>query len=112
MAKIGADAPAVFSFGSFLLDANRRALLRGGRVVHLTPRSFDVLEYLVQQDGRLVTHEDLEKYVWYGASVTDANIAKHVQLVRQAIGDTAKPYVYLRTVPSRGFRFVSARREK
>lgn len=100
--------PAFYRFGPFVLDLNRRALLHGGAIVHLSPRSFDLLAYLVEQDGRLVTREDLEERVWDGASVKDANICKHIQLVRQALGDTIKPYVYVRTVQSRGFQFAGA----
>jgi hypothetical protein len=53
-------APAASSgheFGPFRLEATERLLLRAGQPVSLTPKSFDLLVYLVEHAGRLVTKQ-------------------------------------------------------
>jgi DNA-binding winged helix-turn-helix (wHTH) protein len=47
-----------YSFASFRLDLEQGALLRGGTLVALRPKSFDVLQYLVRHPRRLVSRED------------------------------------------------------
>jgi two-component system, OmpR family, alkaline phosphatase synthesis response regulator PhoP len=48
-----------YSFDDYTLDAEHYELRQAGRVVRLAPRVFDLLAYLVQQPGRLVTNEEL-----------------------------------------------------
>src|SRR5437016_2045784 len=44
-----------YAFGNFELDMHRRVLRRGGQELTLRPKSFDVLGYLIRQQGQLVT---------------------------------------------------------
>ena len=59
------------SFDVYTLDLMSCALLRGGETIGLRPKAFDVLRYLVEHAGRLVSKEELIGAVWRGISVTD-----------------------------------------
>ena len=48
-----------FSFGDYVLDVDRGALLKGGEDVPLRPKTFEVFNYLVRHAGLLVSKEDL-----------------------------------------------------
>jgi len=50
---------AVFIFGSFQLDVANASLRRGREAIVLTPKAFNVLRYLVEHYGQLVTKNDL-----------------------------------------------------
>ena len=57
-------ASSVHEFGSFRLDSAERLLLRAGQPVSLTPKAFDLLVYLVDHAGRLVTKQALMSALW------------------------------------------------
>jgi TolB-like protein/DNA-binding winged helix-turn-helix (wHTH) protein/tetratricopeptide (TPR) repeat protein len=96
----------LFEFGDFRLDASRGALLRGEDEIHLRPKSFRVLEYLVRNPSRLVTRRELMDAVWGPAIVTDDSLTQCLIDIRRALGDEGQQVV--RTVPRRGFIFESA----
>jgi len=102
MERTNSQAPRL-EFGAFRLDAARGTLLRDGTEVHLRPKSFRVLEYLVRNPGRLVTRRELMDAVWGQAVVTDDSLTQCLIDIRRALGDEDQQAV--RTVPRRGFVF-------
>jgi DNA-binding winged helix-turn-helix (wHTH) protein/TolB-like protein len=95
-----------YAFGEFRLDGVERRLTRGGEPVRVEPRSFDLLCYLVENPGRLVTKQELLDRVWSGVVVTDNALTRCVHQVRAALGDTADAPRFVETVPGFGYRFV------
>ncbi len=92
-----------YSFGDFTLDLDRGCLLRDGQEVKLRPKSFEVLKYLVERRGRLVSKSDLMLAVWPDAFVTDDSLVQCLVEVRRALGDDSQCLV--KTVPRRGYIF-------
>lgn len=99
--------PRAFEFGPFRLDAWERQLLRDGAEIPLTGKAFDVLLLLIQSEGRTVTKETFMEHVWRGAVVEESNLADNVSTLRQILGDDAREPRYIKTVPRRGYRWVS-----
>lgn len=97
-----------FVFGPFRLDLKAHRLLRGGVPVALSERLVDVLAYLADHAGELVTREQLLDALWPGVYVTDNTVSRAISDLRQALGDTAKEPEYIRTAARRGYRFVAA----
>ncbi len=60
------------SFGPFALDMQAERLWRGSEEIVLRPKTRSVLHYLVEQNGRLVTKDELLEHVWAGTAVSDA----------------------------------------
>jgi DNA-binding winged helix-turn-helix (wHTH) protein len=98
-----------YSFEDFTLDLDRGCLLRAGQEVKLRPKSFEVLKYLVEHPGRLVSKNDLMHAVWADAFVTDDSLVQCLIEVRRALGDESRRYV--KTVPRRGYIFELQVRE-
>ena len=101
-------AAACFRFDDVLVDTATFSAVRGGQKLTLEPRAFQVLRYLVEHPGRLVTKEELIQEVWGGAFVTDNALTRVVAQLRRELGDTAKGARYIETVPTQGYRFVAA----
>jgi DNA-binding winged helix-turn-helix (wHTH) protein len=79
-----------------------RLCLEGGTgVVVLRPKSFDVLCYLVENAGRVVTKGELIGAVWPDVTVSDESLTQCISEVRRAIGDADKHII--KTVPRRGY---------
>jgi hypothetical protein len=77
----------IYEFGSFRLDSTERLLLRAGQPVSLTPKAFDLLVFLVDHAGRLVTKQALMSALWPNTFVEEANLTFTVSALRKALGD-------------------------
>jgi predicted ATPase len=76
--------------------------------VLLAPKAFDVLRYLVEHAGRLVTHGELLQSLWPDTCVEPQAVKQHVFEVRRVLGDASKEPRFIETVPRRGYRFIAA----
>ena len=97
-----------YEFGPFQLDAANHSLLRDGQLVPLTPKAFDLLEVLVQNNGRLIEKDELLKEVWPDSFVEEGNINRNISIIRKVLGEDATGKAYIETVPKRGYRFVAS----
>ena len=100
-------ASSVHEFGLFRLDSTERLLLRAGQPVSLTPKAFDLLVYLVDHAGRLVTKQALMSALWSDSFVEESNLTFTVSALRKALGDGQDGETLIQTVPTRGYRFVA-----
>ena len=80
----------------------------GGRSASLlTPKVFAILSYLVENAGRLVTHDELLEAVWSDTVVEPQAVKRCVVAVRSALGDRPKNSLFIETIPKRGYRFIA-----
>src|SRR5215204_2274305 len=92
-------------FGPFVFDAATRELLEGARPAHLSPKSFDLLQVLIELRPALVTKAELQDRVWPDVAVVEANVANAIAEIRRVLGDDPKSPKYICTVSRRGYRF-------
>jgi DNA-binding winged helix-turn-helix (wHTH) protein/predicted ATPase len=97
----------IYRFGSFELDDQLFELRRGGAVVSLQPRVFDLLVFLVEHRDAVVTRAELLEHVWGGVTVTKDALAQAVMALRKSLGDDGETPTYIDTVRGRGYRFVA-----
>ena len=93
--------------GEWDLDLDLGELRRGIEVVRLTPRSLQVLQYLVDHPGVLVSADSLLSEFWRGAISSDNAVAKAITEIRRALGDDPKSPSYIKTLPRRGYTLVA-----
>ena len=101
-----------FLFGGHVLDTARRELSRGGERIGLEPQVFDLLVYLLQNSGRVVSKDDLLASMWGGRIVSDATLDSRIAAARRAIGDSGAAQTLIRTFARKGVRFVGEVREE
>ncbi|HYC60914.1 MAG TPA: FHA domain-containing protein [Thermoanaerobaculia bacterium] len=97
---------ARFRFDQFCFDTDRKALLRGGEPVRLTPRAFRLLELLLMRRPKAVSKRDLLDYVWSGAIVEEANLKTLVLEIRTALEERGGRPEVVRTVYGFGYAFA------
>jgi len=88
-------------FEAFTLDLKRMCLKGPSGIVALRRKSFDVLRYLLEHQGRVVTKQELLNAVWPDLTVTDDSLTQCIGEIRRAIGD--KRQRIIKTVPRRGY---------
>jgi len=93
-------------FGSFRMDLGAERLWRRDQPVHLRPKTWAVLRFLVERPGRLVTKDELLAAVWESTAVTESTLTKSIGELRVALDDAADAPRFIETVHGRGFRFV------
>ena len=97
-----------FLFDNHTLDTDRRELRRGSMPIAVEPQVFDLLIYLVQNQHRVVSKDDLIASVWGGRIVSDSTLTSRINAARKAVGDSGEDQKLIRTVPRKGLRFVGA----
>jgi two-component system, OmpR family, KDP operon response regulator KdpE len=107
--RTAGDVPreATISVGGLQVSPDARVAWLDGGVIDLTPREFDLLCYLAQRAGIVVTKRELLAEVWrqpYGAA--DKTVDVHLSWLRRKLGETAQAPRYLHTVRGVGVRLV------
>ena len=77
-------------FENYRLDTDNAALWRDAEQVVLRPKTFDVLCYLVEHAGELVSKETLLEAVWTNSYVVEGVLTTSMSELRKVFGDTAK----------------------
>ena len=98
----------LYTFGDYRLDPRRRLLLRSdGESIPLTPKAFDVLLYLLQHPGVVVSKEELLAAVWPETAVEEGNLSQNIYTLRRALAEERGEHRYIATIPGSGYRFVA-----
>jgi DNA-binding winged helix-turn-helix (wHTH) protein len=94
-------------FPPFRLDPVNAQLWQGERELALRPKTFEVLRYLVDHAGQLVTKAALLDAVWPDVTVSDLMPTICVKELRKALGDDARSPRLIQTVHRLGYRFIA-----
>src|SRR5580704_8667518 len=97
----------IFELGEFQIDPQARVLRREDEVLTLNRRAFDVLLYLVQNSGRVLTRDELVKNFWPDTFVDESSLTQSISVLRRALGEKPGENSCIVTLPGRGYQFVS-----
>jgi DNA-binding winged helix-turn-helix (wHTH) protein len=92
-------------FGDFVLDSATRELTRGGAVLPVPPKVFQLLELLLDRRPSAVAKGEIHDQLWPSTFVTESNLARLVAEARAALDDDAREPRFLRTVYGFGYAF-------
>ena len=103
----GEPAAPTLVFGPIEVDLAKRSLRRDGEPVHLTPTELELLEAMVTNPGKLLTHQWLLRKVWGFGSAEQSNYLRvYVRALRQKLGDDAADPTFILTEPGVGYRWL------
>jgi DNA-binding winged helix-turn-helix (wHTH) protein/TolB-like protein/Tfp pilus assembly protein PilF len=94
-------------FGEYVLDPQKRLLLKAGTTVALMPKAFDLLKYLAENSGRVIDKDELMSAVWPDTVVEESNLSQNISILRRALGEKRAQNIYIATIPGRGYKFVA-----
>lgn len=94
-----------FRFNECIFDGRSLALTVAGTVVKLERKQLEVLFYLLQHAGEVVTKQELLDEVWAGRILSDAVLTKTMARLRQGLGDESQAII--KTVHGYGYRLVA-----
>ncbi len=98
--KIASD---VVTIDDLTIDSKQQSVRRNGKKIYLTRKEFMLLEYLMRNQGTVLSRGMIMEHVWDMTSDPFSNtIESHVLSLRKKINDTSKNRL-IKTVPSRGY---------
>lgn len=107
----GREPRTALVVGGLTLDAAARRITLEGSTVELTPREFDLLLYLAERAGEVVTKKELLTEVWHQAwGGSDKTVDVHLSWLRRKLGESATEPRYLHTVRGVGVRLAAPER--
>jgi TolB-like protein/Tfp pilus assembly protein PilF len=96
-------------FGVFEFDLKSERLLKRGREVRLSGQPAQILAFLVQRPGELVSREELRQSLWPADTHVnfEQSLNAAVKRLRHALGDSPEKALFIETMARRGYRFIA-----
>lgn len=95
-----------YRFGEFELDLDNFQLSCHQETVEIEPKIFDLLRYMVSNQGRVISRAELFESIWPGQVVSEASLNNLIKSTRKAVNDNGEKQSVIKTVHGRGFQFV------
>jgi TolB-like protein/DNA-binding winged helix-turn-helix (wHTH) protein/Flp pilus assembly protein TadD len=96
-----------FRSGTIEVRGQELRATRNGEPLSIEPKAFQVLLYLLQHAGHLVTKNELLNAVWGDTAVTDNSLTRAIAQLRRMLDDDAHQPRFIETVATAGYRFIS-----
>jgi two-component system alkaline phosphatase synthesis response regulator PhoP len=97
-----------FAFGDVRLHLRGRQAFKAGKEIQLTRKEFDLLRYLVEHRGEVVTRDRLLDEVWgYEHFPTTRTVDTHILRLRQKFEKDPERPAHILTVHGQGYKFIA-----
>ena len=99
--------PEVFRAGDLEIDFKKYQALKQGKPLELSPREFEILRYLLERKGEVVSRDDLLNQVWGYESYPDTRtIDAHIATLRKKIEEIPEKPALIITIHGKGYKFL------
>lgn len=98
---------STFFFGEWQINPSANSLLLGKQVKQLEPKAMDVLLFLCQRAGEVISSDEIVSHCWPGVDTGDNPLHKIINQLRRALGDSATDPTYIETIRKRGYRTLA-----
>ena len=96
-----------YRFGEVTVNTRAAEVTKGGTVVKLTAREFQLLTYLIEHRGATLSRNELLDAVWgYDSSVLTRTVDVHIGILRQKLEDHPRTPRYILTLHGLGYKFA------
>jgi DNA-binding winged helix-turn-helix (wHTH) protein len=97
----------LFFLGEWQVNPTTNTLRKGELIKQLEPKAMDVLLLLCQQQGQVLSADDIATQCWGGMDIGDNPVHKAITQLRKAIGDKASTPTYIETIRKRGYHIIA-----
>ena len=91
--------------GSIVIDTEKQQVYRDRKLCEIRGKLYELLLYMMENKGRLLTKEELYNAVWGDAFVEQATLNVHIRWLRERLEEDPANPVLIRTVWRKGFLF-------
>jgi two-component system response regulator VicR len=96
----------IIKYKDLILDLNKYSLTKDGKDINLTLREYELLKYLIERKGQVISREELLSEVWdyeYYGDIRTVDVT--IRRLREKIEDKGKDYKYILTKRGVGYYF-------
>lgn len=97
----------IFKTGEYRVEPSTLRVIHDGEEVRLEPRAMQLLLYLAEHAGEVISRTKLEEEVWEGRIVGDDALTNSISKLRRAFNDDARNPGVIETLPKTGYRLIS-----
>ena len=102
------EAEPAIHIGALEIQPERCQVIKGGREIELTAREFEILQYLAENKGRVISRERLYETIWGEDSFgCDNTVMVHIRHLREKIEDNPNRPQYIITMKGLGYKLVN-----
>lgn len=101
------DSRKPFQMGDWLVEPDLNRLSCGRKTLNVEPKIMEVLVYLCERHGQVVSADEIIDAIWLGRPMGDNPVYKSIAKLRRALGDDSGDPRYIVTVPKKGYRLVA-----
>jgi DNA-binding response OmpR family regulator len=99
--------PDLFQFGNIEINFKKYEASKHGKTLKMSPREFEILQYLLERKGEVVTRDDLLNRVWgYDSFPFTRTIDAHISTLRKKIEDRPEDPEMIITIHGKGYKFL------
>ena len=91
-----------YAFDRYVVDTDTVEVVGPEGPREFEPQVFAVLQYLIEQAGRVVTKEELLDNVWGDRFVSESTVTTRIKQARRVVGDDGQAQWAIKTVHGRG----------
>jgi DNA-binding winged helix-turn-helix (wHTH) protein len=95
-----------FHLGDWLIQPATSRITRDGQTVHVRAKVMDLLVFLAQRPGEVVSKDTLLEGVWGTDALSESALTRSMTELRQALDDDAERPTVIETIPKRGYRVI------
>jgi DNA-binding winged helix-turn-helix (wHTH) protein len=95
------------AFEDCVLDLTARQLSRGGQIVPLEPKMYQLLEELIKRRPAVVKNEELDELLWPNVYVARTSLTRLISELRSVLGDEPRDSRIIRTAYKIGYAFCA-----
>lgn len=105
--EAAAKEQEIYEFGDVRVDVRGMEAQRGGQTLELSAKEFQLLHYLLEHRGTMLTRDDILNNVWgYDAMPTTRTVDTHIAWLRQKLEPNPRQPQYIVTAHGVGYKFV------
>lgn len=108
--RYGQSVHTEYSDGWLTVDFNARQVLIEGNPVKLTSLEFKLLSYLIQNENKVISKQELFENVWEDKFTGDGTLNVHIRKIREAIEKNPSNPKYIMTIWGDGYKFSGGSR--
>ena len=106
--KLNPQSKNTFFIKDWWVSPDEGLLKKGDDVVHLEPKTMEMLVYFAARQGEVITRDEFEKEVWHGTLIGYDAITGTVIKLRKALQDNARDPDFIATIPKRGYQLIAS----
>ncbi len=99
--------PDLFQFGNIEINFKKYEASKHGKMLKMSPREYEILRYLLERKGEVVTRDDLLNQVWgYESFPYTRTIDAHIAALRKKIEERPEEPEMIITIHGKGYKFL------